>query len=88
MYKRTYKFPGLALCVESEERISGNANFERFLTDEAEAHGHITVRRSPLPQVGEGKRNGRYRRMKRGGRGGFGGLGNLFGGGGGRPFGF
>ena len=68
MYKRTYKFPGLALCVESEEQISGNANFERFLTDEAEAHGHITVRRSPLPQVGEGKRNGRYRRMKRGGR--------------------
>ena len=28
------------------------------------------------------------RRMKRGGRGGFGGLGNLFGGGGGRPYGF
>lgn len=28
------------------------------------------------------------KRMKRGGRGGFGGLGNLFGGGGGRPFGF
>ena len=68
MYKRTYKFPGLALCIESEERISGNANFERFLTDEAEAHGHITVRRSPLPQLGEGKRNGRYRRVKRGGR--------------------
>lgn len=68
MYKRTYKFPGLALCVESEEQISGNANFERFLTDEAEAHGHITVRRSPLPQLGEGKQNGRYRRMKHGGR--------------------
>ena len=28
------------------------------------------------------------KRMKRGGRGGFGGLGNLFGGGGGRPYGF
>ena len=28
------------------------------------------------------------KRMKRGGRGGLGGLGNLFGGGGGRPFGF
>ena len=68
MFKRTYKFPGLALCVESEEQISGNASFERFLTDEAEAHGHITVRRSPLPQLGEGKRNGRYRRMKHGGR--------------------
>lgn len=68
MYKRTYKFPGLALCVESEEQISGNANFERFLTDEAEAHGHITVRRSALPQFGDGKRGGRHRRVKHGGR--------------------
>lgn len=45
MYKRTYKFPGLAVCVESEEPISGNANFDRFITDESQASEHITVRR-------------------------------------------
>lgn len=66
MYKRTYKFPGLAVCVESEEPISGNANFDRFITDESQASEHITVRRAPLPQVGEAG-GGKARRAEQGG---------------------
>lgn len=50
MYKKTYMFPGMVLCLESEAEIKDNMHFGRFLTDEKCADIRIKVICSKLPE--------------------------------------
>ncbi|MGN0572776.1 MAG: hypothetical protein ACI4IX_02440 [Acutalibacteraceae bacterium] len=59
MYKKTYSFPGMALCLESEERIKDNMNFGRFLTDEKNADMRVKVICSKLPEKSVKNASGR-----------------------------
>lgn len=50
MYKKTYNYSGMALCLESEAEIKDNLHFSRFLTDEANADMRIKVVCGKLPK--------------------------------------